>query len=143
MSLTADTNETPAACIDRIAARMVEIERVQGFCLKRDLLTEGFAPADLDAHGEAARLKAAEIKARSVRVVDTYATDADARRILHLRFDELLGAVNNPDPAARREFARRARKAADTLETVPVVGNRIRPYAARLLIELAANAERA
>jgi hypothetical protein len=129
--------------VNRLARHMVEIERERGVCFDRDLLAKGFSQADLDAHGEAAKRKAAEIKASSVRVVDTYATDADARRILHLRFDELLGAVNNPDPAARREFARRARKAADTLETVPVVGTRIRPYAARLLIELASNAERA
>jgi hypothetical protein len=138
MLFTADTN-TP----NRMARIMVHMERECGACHARDLLAQGFTQADLDRYGDQAKRKAAEIKARNVRVVDTYATDADARRILHLRFDELLGAVNNPDPVARRDFARRARKAADTLETVPVVGNRIRPYAARLLIELASNAERA
>jgi hypothetical protein len=142
MSLTADA-QTADQTVARIAARMVEIERVQGFCLKRDLLAEGFALADLDAHGEAAKRKAAEIKARNVRVIDTHATDADARRILGMRMGDLIAAADDPDPAKRRDFARRARTTAKTLDAVPVIGPRIRPYAARLLIELAANAERA
>jgi hypothetical protein len=137
---TADTNET---AVERIAARMVEIERVQGFCLKRDLLAEGFAEADLAEHAEAAKRIAAETKARSVRVIDTYATDEDARRILGMRLGDLLGAAHNPDPDKRRDFARRARSTARTLETGAVYDTRPHPYAARLLVELAARAEQA
>ncbi len=141
---TADTLERIGASKARTMARhMVEIERERGVCFDRDLLAQGFTQADLDAHGDAAKRIAADTKARSVRVVDTHATDADARRILGMRMGELIAAAEDPDPAKRRDFARRARNTARTLEAVPVCGNRIRPYAARMLVEFASHAERA
>ena len=138
MLSTADT-DTP----NRMARIMVHMERECGACHARDLLAQGFTQADLDRYGDQAKRLAAEIKVRNVRVVDTHATDADARRILGMRMGELIAAAEDPDPAKRRDFARRARTTAKTLDAVPVIGPRIRPYAARLLIELAANAERA
>jgi len=64
----------------------------------------------------------------------------DARKILHTRMGDLLEAADIGDDAQRRVFARRARHTAQLLETSSVT-DRAHPYAARMLIELAARAE--
>jgi hypothetical protein len=138
-----DTNTLNPNTLNALAWHMVEIERERGVCHARDLLAQGFSQADLDFYGDKAKRQAAEIKARTVRVVDSYATDEDARLILNMRISDLIAASDDPNPVNRRDFARRARTTARTLESGPVCGSRTRPYAARMLVEFAIHAERA
>lgn len=64
----------------------------------------------------------------------------DARTILHMRMVDLLAATEAGTPDQQCEFARKARRAALELDG-PSRDATPRPYAARMLIEIASRAE--